>query len=127
VYLAALDDGWQQMSLEWADKDRRDSIRHEFRLSCRIRATLENGQAWAEDTWTTDVSAYGACILSSIGKVPVGTVEVTLTVPQDLRHVFAFDTVTRRARIIEAEVRSKTLEVVGLHIEFDESIPVVLM
>ena len=107
--------------------ERREARRHEFRLSCRIRATLENGQPWVENTWTVDVSENGAYVLSSIDKVPVGSVEVTLVAPHDLRHVFAFESVVRKARIVEAEVRSATLEVVGLHVEFDEKIPLTLM
>lgn len=115
------------MKPEWSDTDRREFTRHEFRLSCQIRATLENGRPWVEDTWTVDVSSTGAHVLSSIGKVPVGTIEITLTTSEDLRHVFAFDSVVRQACIVEAEIRSSTLEVVGLHIEFDEKIPLNLM
>jgi len=111
----------------WADPDRREFRRHEFRMACRIRATLEDGQPWIEDTWTANVSASGAYILSSIGSIPQGTIEVTLHVPTNLRHIFAFEKVTTTARIIEAEVRSGSLELVGLHVEFDEKLPVTLM
>ena len=115
------------MVSKWTRAERRESKRHEFRIPCSIRATLDNGQPWNEDTWTVDVGTSGAHIVSSIGKVPVGTVTVTLSPPIDLRHVFPFDTVTRKARIVEVEMYSRDLEVAGLHVEFDEPIPVTLM
>jgi len=115
------------MKPDWKDFDRRTFLRHKFRIPCRIRATVENGQPWVEDTWTTDVSASGAYILSSFDGAPAGTIEVTLRAPAELRHIFSFDTVTTTARIVETDVHSGTLGVVGLRIEFDESIPVTLM
>ena len=115
------------MKHEWKDLDRRASLRHKFRIPCRIRATVDNGQPWVEDTWTTNVSASGAYILSSFEGVPTGTIEVTLRAPAELRHIFAFDTHTTKAQIVEADVRSGTLGVVGLRIEFEEPIPVTFM
>ena len=115
------------MRPDWKDLDRRTFIRHKFRIPCRIRATVENGQPWVEDTWTTNVSASGAYVLSSFDGVPAGTVEVTFRPPAELRHIFSFDAVTTTARIVETDVRSGTLGMVGLRIEFDEPIPVTLM
>lgn len=116
-----------RMKPEWKDLDRRTSLRHKFRIPCRIRATVENGQPWVEDTWTTNVSASGAYVLSSFEGVPTGTIEVTLRAPAELRHIFSFDTHTTTAQIVETDARSGTLGVVGLRIEFDEPIPVTLM
>jgi len=115
------------MRPDWPDSDRREFKRHEFRIACRIRATLEDGHPWVEDTWAVNISASGAYILSSIGSIPRGTIEVTLYAPAGLQHIFAFETVTTTARIVEAEVRPSTLKVVGLHVEFDEKILLTLM
>jgi len=115
------------MKPEWKNSDRRAFKRHKFRMACRIRATTEIGQPWVEDTWTTNVSASGAYILSSIKAVPSGTLELTLYVPAELRHIFGFDTVTTTARIVETDVMSDTFEVVGLHVEFNGKLPVTVV